>query len=102
MKRRVVWSLDALRDIGALSAYIATDNPHAARRIAASLRKAGNNLGNMATGRRGRVGGTYEKVVPKLPYIVVYALVASDGHEVVSIVRVIHGARDWPEDALPD
>jgi plasmid stabilization system protein ParE len=56
----------------------------------------------MATGRKGRVGGTYEKPVPRLPYIMAYALsTLADGSEAVVILRVIHGVRNWPEDEWP-
>lgn len=55
----------------------------------------------MATGRPGRVNGTYEKLVPRLPYILAYAIVSQDGREIVTILRVIHTARDWREDDWP-
>ncbi len=56
----------------------------------------------MATGRPGRVFGTYEKVAPGLPYILAYEIApGADRSEVVAILHVIHGARDWPADAWP-
>lgn len=102
MKRKVAWSTRASRDYLELFSYISADNPVAANRVGRRILDCTKQLGDFATGRHGRVTGTYEKVVPKLPYIVVYALVASDGHEIVSIVRVIHAARNWPEEELPD
>jgi plasmid stabilization system protein ParE len=59
------------------------------------------NLQDFATGRPGRVPGTYEKSVRGLPYIVAYELVSLGGEEVVAILRVIHAARDWPEGSWP-
>jgi plasmid stabilization system protein ParE len=48
------------------------------------------------------VAGTYEKPVKELPYIIAYALQPMpDGGERIIIVRVIHGARDWPEGEWP-
>jgi len=96
VKRRVRWSREALDDITAQATAIAGDNPAAARRVAARLRAAGTDLGRFASGRKGRVEGTYEKVVARLPYIVAYAITSHPaGGELVIIVRVIHGARDW-------
>jgi plasmid stabilization system protein ParE len=95
--RRVVWSVDAHRDYLDILRYIANDNPDAAERVVDAIEDAGNRLGEFATGRPGRVTGTYEKVVTGLPYIIAYALT----DEAVVIVRVIHTARDWLEEEWP-
>ncbi len=101
--RRVVWSRDALDELIDIATYIARDNPAAARRVAARLRQEGRSLGNAPTGRPGRITGTYEKVVRRLPYIIAYALYPSpDGSQEVVILRVIHGAREWPTGRWPD
>lgn len=103
MRRSVVWSVGALDDLDNTVAYIASQNPAAARKVLAAIRKAGDDLGELATGRPGRVPGTYEKVLPGLPYILTYALEAlPEGGERVVILRAIHGARhrrkgEWPE-----
>ena len=55
----------------------------------------------MATGRPGRVSGSYEKLVPRLPYILAYAIASQGEREVIAILRVIHMARDWREDDWP-
>jgi plasmid stabilization system protein ParE len=96
MKRSVVWSNDALADLIGQVRHIASDNPDAADRVENRIYKAGLALGDFATGHPGRVSGTYEKSVTRLPYIIVYAL--TDGDRVVSVLRVIHTARDWPDD----
>ena len=97
-RRRVIWSRDAYDDLKAAVGYIARDNPSAARRVNAAIRKAGAKLGSAATGRPGRVFGTYEKVVARLPYILVYELAAVRNglEEEIVILYVVHGARDWP------
>jgi addiction module RelE/StbE family toxin len=95
--RRVVWSADAKRDYLDILAYIADDNPDAAERVVDAIEDAGNRLSKFATGRPGRVTGTYEKVVTGLPYVIAYALT----DEAVVIVRVIHTARDWQEEEWP-
>ncbi len=82
MKRPVQWSRDALDDLTSQLAYIAADNPVA---FADQIRKTGASLGEMTTGRPGRIGGTYEKLVARLPYIIAYAVTKEAGREVVSI-----------------
>jgi plasmid stabilization system protein ParE len=96
-RRRVLWSRDALDDLKSTVGYIARDNPTAAKRVASRIRKAGASLGVSATGRPGRISGTYEKVLAPLPFILVYSFVArADGQEDLVVLTVIHGARDWP------
>lgn len=97
MTRSVVWSRDALDDLKAQLAFIAADNPEAARRAADALRDAASGLGRAATGRPGRVAGVYEKSVAGLPYVIAYTI----GEETLGIVRVIHTARDWPKGQWP-
>ena len=101
--REVVWSDAALDDMDALAAYIAADDPAAASKVLDRIDDAVDNLSHMATGRQGRVAGTYEKPVRTLPYIVAYALQPRpDAGERIVILRVIHGAREWKEGEWPD
>lgn len=100
--RRVVWSEAALDDMDDLTAYIAADNPMAALRVVDRIEESAKRLGEMPIGRRGRVSGTYEKLVRRLPYIIAYAIQAlPTGREQVVILRVIHSARNWPDEAWP-
>lgn len=101
MTRPVTWSRAALDDIKEQVNFIAKNNPAAARRIADRIRDAGNALGEMATGRPGRVTGTYEKAVNRLPYIIAYELREIGDRESVVILHVIHGSRDWPDEKWP-
>ncbi|MFZ5674237.1 MAG: type II toxin-antitoxin system RelE/ParE family toxin [Pseudomonadota bacterium] len=101
MKRSVQWSRAALDDFKAQISYIAADNPAAALRVAKRIRDTVTALGPMATGRPGRVAGTYKKLITRLPYVVAYALTTQGGHETISILRVIHTSRDWPPDEWP-
>lgn len=75
MSRHVVWSAAALDELLAIGRYIATDNPNAAAMVSIRLRDTAHRLGEMATGRPGRVTGTYEKIAPGLPYILAYEIV---------------------------
>ena len=101
--RRVSWSEDALADFGEVIDYIASDDPFAAARVAERIKEAIHGLAFMPTGRRGRVSGTYEKLVTGLPYVIAYALdeaLAGEGR--LTILRIIHGARNWPEGKWPN
>ena len=43
-------------------------------------------------GRKGRIESTRELVFARLPYIVVYRIQDQD----LEILRIYHGAQDWP------
>jgi toxin ParE1/3/4 len=102
VKRPVTWSRDALDDIKEQAAFIARDDPVAAKRVADRVRDIGKALGDFVTGRPGRVKGTYEKSLVRLPYIISYELRPLAGRESVVILRVIHIAQDWPAGKRPD
>lgn len=65
-----------------------------------AIRNTGNALADFATGHPGRVAGTYEKSVTRLPYIIAYAL-SEDGRDLV-VLRVIHTSRNWVADQWPE
>jgi plasmid stabilization system protein ParE len=91
--RHVQWSNDALTDLERQVVNIAKDNPDAARRVAKQIRATGDALAKFATGHPGRVSGTYEKSVTRLPYIIAYAL--SEDAAVLTILHVIRTSRNW-------
>jgi plasmid stabilization system protein ParE len=97
--RRAVWSTRAQHDYLDILRHIAADDPDAAERVLIAIEMTANNLADYATGHPGRVSGTYEKTVSRLPYIIAYAL--SDQNRAVSILRVIHAARDWQTEEWP-
>lgn len=101
MIRNVLWSRRALRDLGEQVTFVAADSVDASARLGAAIRSAGSGLGNFSTGRPGRVAGTYEKSVPRLPYIIAYSVGAQGEGEVILILRVIHTARNWPVAGWP-
>ncbi len=79
--RRVVWSKHAHNDFRGIIGYIAQDNPAAALKVANAIETSVNGLAAMPTGRKGRVSGTYEKVVPGLPYIIAFVHDDEQQHE---------------------
>jgi plasmid stabilization system protein ParE len=99
--RRVVWSDTARLNYLEILRYIAADDPAAGRQVANTIEETAEGLGKFPTGRPGRVTGTYEKSVPRLPYIVVYSLTVRGGREIVAILRIIHTARDWRPEEWP-
>jgi toxin ParE1/3/4 len=98
---KVVWSVTALRDFDRLIAYIAARNPYAAARITTLIDRTARELGALQTGRQGRVAGTYEKIVSGLPYVMAYAIAPPPDADGVVILRIIHGARNWPPGQWP-
>lgn len=101
MKRPVRWSRSALDDLKEQVRHIARDDPGTARSIADRIGTTALLLGERAVGRPGRVGGTYEKSVSGLPYVIAYRIEMANGRETVFILRVIHTARDWPAGGWP-
>ncbi|RXT52650.1 addiction module toxin RelE [Bosea sp. Tri-44] len=92
---RVVWSPFALADRDEIFSYIEADNPKVAAEIDERIASAVHRLLRFPeSGRPGRVAGTRELVVPRTPYIAIYGVMSDK----VRILRVLHGARMWPED----
>jgi toxin ParE1/3/4 len=91
----IIWSPQAIEDLLSLRAYIAEDNPAAARRVVLGIIRTIEELlpDNPQMGRPGRVPGTRELVIPATPFIVPYRL----QHGTIQILRVYHGARRWPD-----
>jgi len=89
-----VWSSRARRDLRELIQYIAEDSPQNAELVKTRISKSIELLCTMPqAGRIGRVSGTHECVVSKTPYIVVYRISPIQ----IDIMRVLRGARKWPE-----
>lgn len=91
---KLTWSAFALLDRDTIFTYIEADNPAAAilidERIVAAARRL---LDFPASGRVGRIAGTRELVINGTPYVAAYAI----NEATVRILRVLHGAQEWPE-----
>jgi toxin ParE1/3/4 len=91
---KVEWHPLARTDFIDLIEYIAADNPSAAYRVHDNLREQVQLLTRFPKmGRLGRIPGTRELVLKGLPYIVVYRI----SENLMTILRVLHGARKWPQ-----
>lgn len=92
---RVEWTTLAQADLKHMYTYIKEDNPRAAIAVLAGIRSAvrGQLAISPHAGRPGRVAETRELVAPRLPYLVVYRV----SSQRIQILRVLHGAQQWPE-----
>lgn len=100
--RNIVWADEARQEyIGAIR-YLAPRNPEAARRLRDLIDNTVQELAAQPSGRRGRVAGTYEKVLQKFPYIVAYALEPTPEGERLVILGVVHTSREWTSKYWPE
>lgn len=92
---RIILSRQALRDLHHVKDFIAADNSAAAKAVVKTivLYTKQQLTAFPTSGRPGRVRGTFELVIPKLPYIVPYRI---KGNE-IQILRVYHQSRRWPD-----
>ena len=91
---KIRWVRLALDDLREIDAFISNDNPAAAQKVLAIIWETTKLLGKHPhIGRPGRVSGTRELVIPSTPFIVPYRVMSDE----IQILRVIHGARNWPK-----
>ncbi len=89
----IEWKETARKDARQIVAYIAQDNVMAAFGVLDEIeRQVGQLEAHPELGRVGRVKGTRELVISRTPYIVAYCV----DSEQVTVVRVLHGAQQWP------
>lgn len=92
---KLTWSPQAVRDLQSIRTYIGNENPGAARAVVSAI------IGLIESqlprhphsGRSGRIEGTRELVVPKLPYVIPYRVTKDR----IEILRVYHASRRWPD-----
>lgn len=91
----------ASRQVEAISVYLAERSPAAGRRIGRRIREAARFLTRFPhIGHRGVLGGTYELIVPDIPYILVYRLERPE-LDTLSILGVYHTAQLRPGQNAP-
>jgi len=92
---KLAWSERAAADRLAIFIWIADDDLEAAAMIDERIERAAQRLKDFPeSGRPGRVEGTRELVIARTPYVAPYQIVG----DTVRILRVLHGARMWPND----
>jgi plasmid stabilization system protein ParE len=91
---RLRWLRTALRILDEEAAYIAADDPAAARLVVARVLEAVTQLADQpGLGRPGRVPGTRELVVARTRYVVPYRV----KRDAVEILRLFHTSRRLPQ-----
>jgi len=95
---RIEWTLFAMNDREAIFDYLEADSPRAAimidDRIEAQVEVL---IDTPEIGRPGRIEGTRELIIQRTPYIAAYRI----DPETVRILRVLHGAQEWPDEFEP-
>jgi toxin ParE1/3/4 len=87
------WLEDALADVRDIYHYIAADNQGAAAATVRRIQEAATRLETLEErGRPGCVAGTRELVIAGTPFVIPYRIRG----EAIEILRVLHGARQWP------
>jgi toxin ParE1/3/4 len=94
----VFWSERAVSDRNRIYDFIDAESPQSAIRVDERI---ANSIAALArfpeTGRPGRVAGTRELVIQRTPFIAAYR---AEG-DVVFILRILHGAQEWPRRLPP-
>ena len=91
---RLRWTEGAARDLENITYYLLDSTPQHGPHLVRSIYAAIAALPRFPNrGRVGKKAGTLELVLPSLPYLVVYQIAG----EVIYVVRILHGAQQWPE-----
>ena len=89
---RARWLAAARTDVREIARWIARARSVAAKEVARRIRDTAQTPGqNPGLSRAGAVLDTRERVIPGLPYIIIYRV-----RDVVEIVWVVDARRDWP------
>jgi len=88
-----LWTIPAKYDLREQLAFVAKDNPEAARSLAVRIKVACAGLDQFSRiGRPGAVKNTRELLIPGTPYVCVYRVAGGR----VEILRLLHTKMMWP------
>lgn len=91
---RIKWLRTATKNLNEASSYVAKDNPEAAQKMYAHIRKSVEALAeHPEKGRPGRMFKTRELVIQGYPFIVPYRIRGDE----VQVIRVFHTSQMLPE-----
>ena len=86
---------DAKADLRQIKAFIGERNASAADGVMDSIGKTLTLLAVLPRlGHPGAVNGTFERSVPRLPYLIVYRIDMIDDQRELVVLRVYHSAQD--------
>lgn len=92
---RLVWAQFALSDRDDIFTHIEARSPRAAALIDDRIVASARSLQEFPQrGRPGRIVGVRELMVPRTPYILIYTI----DDPIIRVLRVLHGARIWPDE----
>jgi len=87
------WTEEAADDLERIADYLLNQTPDRALELVRAVYDAPSALLTFPNrGRLGKKEGTRELALSHLPYIVVYAVRG----DVIFVVRILHGAQNWP------
>lgn len=89
--REIVWSDTAIDQYADAFEYLAERNPSAAEDLRVRVREAVELVARRPIGRPGQSADTFEKIVRKTSYLLVFELVGDRLH----ILRLFHMAQNW-------
>jgi len=91
---RLIWTELADLDLEKIEEYIGRENSLAGIDVVLGIINSVEKLlpDHPSAGRLGRVEGTQEMVVNRLPYVVVYR----EKRGVIEVLRVLHDSQQWP------
>ncbi len=90
---KLIWTKQSIEDLIEARAFIEEHDSRAAAELAKRLLRAAERLlQNPNLGRKGRLSGTRELVVPKTPYLIPYRIHQNN----IEVLRVFHGRRRYP------
>jgi toxin ParE1/3/4 len=97
MDYRIIWSPEAIAQLGRVVRYMARDNPAAAEKVGHAIIEKCVLLADFP-----RLGKIFRKMarddireIPVPPYRIIYSI--NDGGKVIEILTVWHGARQEPD-----
>ena len=91
---QIRWLRAARKNLNAATSYLAKDNPEAAQKMYAHIRRSVDALKeHPEMGRPGRIFGTRELVITGYPFIVPYRIRENE----VQVIRVFHTSQRLPE-----
>lgn len=90
---KVVWTRLALQDLDNAYEFIAHHSPKAAKGIIKKVEEGISNLKEYPNlGKKGRLKGIRELVIPNSPFILPYRI--KETH--IEVIAFLHGKRKWP------
>ncbi len=93
---KLVWLPKAIENLDAHLDYISQDSPQAAVEQGDRIERQVNQLiKHPEIGRPGRKLGTYELVISRTPFIMVYRIQRESKR--IELMRLLHGAQQWPK-----